>query len=83
MTMTRADIEALECQLKKWNAAKSAAVSAESYSIDGITVTRQDMESVIQPNIRRLQRSILQAEAALNGAKAPTFRVANLQDPRM
>ncbi len=80
---TRADIEALECQLKEWNTAKSAAMTATSYSIDGITVTRQDLETVIQPNIRRLQRSILQAEAAINGAKAPTMRVANLQDPRM
>ena len=73
-------IEAARCLLVEWDAAYKAALSGSDYSVDGISVTRQDVEAVIQPNRRRLQRQILQLEAAGRGAMAPSIRVANLQD---
>jgi len=78
---TNAAIEARRCELAEWEAANRAALTGSSYTIDGLTVTRQEIESVIRPNIRRLQRTILQLEAAARGATAPAIRVANLQGP--
>ncbi len=78
---TEADIEDLRCQLKEWDAALTAAAQGAEYSIDGITVTRQDVEGVINPNRRRLIRNIRQMEAAANGANAPSIRVARMVDP--
>lgn len=74
------DIEQAKCELQTWENAHKAARDGSSYTIDGITVTRQDVETVIVPNQRRLRRTILQLQAAKNGAKAPSFRVANLRD---
>ena len=79
----QSQIAATRCLLDTWDLALKAAVSGSDYSIDGISVTRQDVETIIQPNRRRLQREINQLVAADNGATAPSFRVANLQDPRM
>jgi hypothetical protein len=78
---TQADIETLRCELEAWDKAYTAAKDGAAYSVDGITVTRQDIEGTIQPNRRRLHRQILQLEAADNGAAAPSFRVATLTDP--
>lgn len=77
---TQADIEDLKCQLDDWRAAKTAAASGESYSIDGIAVTRQPV-ATLQANIDRLHREIIRSEAALLGADAPAFRVARMIDP--
>lgn len=66
--------------LAHWDAALQAAKDGRSYTIDGISVERQDIETAILPNRRRLQRAILQLEAADNGAAAPSFRVAVLRD---
>ncbi len=76
---TQADLEAVRCELETWDNAYTAAKDGQAYSIDGITVTRQDIEATIQPNRRRLQRQILQLEAAARGATAPSIRVARLE----
>ena len=81
--VTQADLETVRCELLTWDAAYKAAKDGAAYSVDGITVTRQDIEATIQPNRRRLQRQILQLEAAARGAMAPSFRVARLSDPWM
>jgi len=78
---TQADLETVRCELDTWDAAYKAAKDGQAYSIDGLTVTRQDIEATIQPNRRRLQRQILQLEAAAKGATAPSIRVARLTDP--
>ena len=77
---TQADIEALKCKLAEWENAKAAAATGESYSIDGIAVTRQPV-ATLQANIDRLHREIIRSEAVLLGAQAPAFRVARMVDP--
>ena len=72
------DIAGLECELGDWEAALKAARSGSDYTIDGVSVTRQDVETVIRPNIRRIKRDLLQAQAKLAGAAAPGVRVAVL-----
>ena len=76
-------IQELRQELAHWDAAFQAAKDGASYTIDGISVERQDMESAILPNLRRLQRAILQLEAAALGAEAPSFRVAVMRDKWM
>lgn len=78
--MSQADIQELRCRLAEWDKAHVAALSGSSYTVDGLTVTRQDVESVIQSNRNRLRRNIIQLEAAINGATSPSMRVANLVD---
>lgn len=73
------DLEDARCQLKDWRAALAAARTGSSYTIDGISVTRQDVARVIQPQINRLVRSVRQLEAAKAGATAPAVRVARLR----
>ena len=51
---TQADLETVRCELQTWDAAYKAAKDGQAYSIDGLTVTRQDIEATIQPNRRRL-----------------------------
>lgn len=75
------DLETTRCELQEWENAYKAARSGSSYTIDGVSLTRQDVEGVIIPARRRLRRAVLQLEAAANGAKAPSFRIAVMRSP--
>lgn len=75
------DIETAQCELTEWQAALAAARGGSSYTIDGVTVSRQDVRAVIRPQINRLRRSIKQLQAAQAGASAPSVRQAVLRDP--
>lgn len=75
-----AELEALKCRLAEWDKALERARSGKSYTVDGITVTRQDIDTVLIPERRRVARQIVQLEAVATGAQAPSFRKAVLTD---
>lgn len=77
------DIEKTRCELAEWQAAYDAARTGASYTIDGVSLTRQDIERTIIPQRRRLHRALRQLEAAANGAKSPSVRVAVLRSEGM
>lgn len=77
MTLAQ-DLETRKCELAEWEAALAAARSGASYTIDGVSVTRQDVPTVLLPRCRQLRRAVRELEAATLGARAPSVRVARL-----
>jgi len=72
------DLETRQCELAEWEAALTAARTGSSYTIDGISLTRQDVHTVLLPRVRQLRRQVRELEAAALGALAPSVRVARL-----
>ena len=59
-----------QAQLASWNAALEAASTGASYSIEGQTVTRQDV-TLIRAEIRRWHNTVVAITQRLNGTTRP------------
>ena len=66
--------------LRRWLAALEATSAGESYSIDGTTLTRQDVET-IRAEIQRWHNTVLACEAEQRGQKRPLGAQAQFPAP--
>lgn len=73
---TFADIAGLRKQLDEVDAAIAAARTGASYSIDGTTMTRQDLPQ-LRDERTRIQRELKETEAVLEGARNPGVVIAS------
>jgi len=60
--------EELEATLAQWRAAESALAGGQSYTIDGLMLTRVDMHAV-KNQITQLRRQLIDIEVAAQGGK--------------
>ena len=58
-------------QLRRWLAALEACSVGQSYSIGGRTLTRQDVDTVIRPEIQRWHVTVTALEADGAGKSRP------------
>lgn len=59
-------IEQIKARLQMWYDAEAAAASGKSYSIDGVSLTRQDLDRIMQ-QIAYWERRLSAAEGRGNG----------------
>lgn len=70
-----------EDQLSKWMAALERCSTGETYSLGNRTLTRQDVEDVIIPQITRWHRTVASIEAANDGKSRPLAAQASFAAP--
>ena len=68
-------------QLKLWTEALEACSSGANYSIAGRSLTRQDVETVIMPQITRFHRMLGALEQNAEGTVRPLGAIASFPAP--
>ena len=68
-------------QLSEWMKALEACSSGANYSIAGRSLTRQDVEAVIMPQITRFHRMLATLEQAAEGTVRPMGAQASFPSP--
>ena len=68
-------------QLAQWMAALEACSSGANYSIAGRSLTRQDVEGVIMPQITRWHRTVTTLQQYADGTTRPLGAVASFPAP--
>lgn len=68
-------------QLAQWMSALEACSTGANYTIAGRSLTRQDVESVIMPQVTRFHRMLASLEQAAEGTVRPMGSVASFTAP--